>query len=1006
MSSKDKNLAKEQQLLINDASPPTISSPELEEETRNSPLKDTILPEAALVALGPIEVRTSARQAAQKLSETDFVNSLLQEGPSRIRPPTLRVPGKPAIMTSSAGKIAQYKATLATKSMIAPSKKARITSYLQASPKPLPTPAQSRLPVGTIKAIEIATQLAPHIAEATTALEYEARLRQALADMQLQLEQQRIKTALDKDKSEALLMQLQLQLQASNQQLENIQHTSKSQPIHIPSTSRSQAAPMSPSTRQHTSPVSAQLRYLLRSPSPSSLPDPLTKIKRSAIVEPGQSSRPKLTATDIGIRAHLTRKETSACTRCGYIHEYVDDLCTSITDTNGRHCISLSQEEQEHRILIKITHQFPPTPLQSPRGPTPSSTSTSIDNQNEQDQYNTVLQQHIRNLTQQPAPSPSALARSPKPATASLQTTKLSCMTTTIPVKSVSASVPTLIHGSSSAPGAASFYLTTKAKSEAKRQQSIIDQAQLRLISLSQSGPNPIRKQSARVREKALALFTNDSELLHHGSTKIKSEQVSEDDSDEITAEQGDSIHCHNLMHPTSKVAPKNKLGYVNSPFIKPDDEDDSDDQDEPEQDDDPSSDYNDDASIERSAQLQELQSLRAATSAHMAEIATLRKAAADRQQAELQELQLLRATVVHTQGHGHQHGSRLQVALNPPVHGAWDDVAHLMRTYLPAYEKYQASCGNSAESIFSGYSLTEKKRLSKLFTKQTVDGQILVNISIEYLQTLSNEQFLALICKEKGYKTSTLTEDALKSIHWKGAFTDKANWINHETNWEECLAQTSAKGAIDKKRLISLYRESIPEPFIQKHLATKRFDNWQQAHRHMAEDQIKNPDFLIEWNENIRTRKSAPQMDRQQPKQTHSSSAATSESSRTIQPQSPTTHIDPLTYVNSYGLTNVNPNLIIDLDLNKSKTPCDRCLDGTTHRWQSHMCTSFKNKKGDIITPKQSAEENKTRLQARWHAGFFSQRDPNISKPPRLSPSVQDTAASTTQTANVLGKQ
>ena len=160
MSSKDKNSASEQQLLTNDASPPSISSPELEEETQNSPLKDTILPEAA-PALELVEVRMSARQAAQKLSETDFVSSLLQEGPSRIRPPTLR--GKSAIMTSSAGKIAQYKATLAPKSTIAPSKKARITSYLQASPKSLATPAQSQLPVGTIKAIQIATQLAPHI---------------------------------------------------------------------------------------------------------------------------------------------------------------------------------------------------------------------------------------------------------------------------------------------------------------------------------------------------------------------------------------------------------------------------------------------------------------------------------------------------------------------------------------------------------------------------------------------------------------------------------------------------------------------------------------------------------------------------------------------------------------------------------------------------------------------------------------------------------------------------
>jgi hypothetical protein len=103
-----------------------------------------------------------------------------------------------------------------------------------------------------------------------------------------------------------------------------------------------------------------------------------------------------------------------------------------------------------------------------------------------------------------------------------------------------------------------------------------------------------------------------------------------------------------------------------------------------------------------------------------------------------------------------------MQVALNPPVHGDWDDVNHLMKVYMPLYEKYEASCGLKAESIFSAYSATQKKRLAKLFTKQS-DGVIIRTVTVEDLQRLSNEDFTTMLCKEKGYKTSTLTEDALK---------------------------------------------------------------------------------------------------------------------------------------------------------------------------------------------------------------------------------------------------
>ena len=1095
MASKDKN-AKQLQIVNDpDAIQTQISPSELEEEIHSSPTSG--INHQASAAPLQHEIRTSSRQAARKLSETNFDNDL----PFKDQTPAPRpVPRSASALSSVSGgkhstrilSASAAKSANAGKSVI-PSKKAKITPYMQGSPGlVLPVNPGFGLPVGTITAIKIATQLAPHIAAAASSLEYDSRFRDAMAEMQLQLEQQRIKAELEKDKSEALQALLQsiqqqkltqdhrsqqiqdeqqarhlladaaimeersktsaLQAQLThthkkNQQLEQLlAQTSRSQPIMVPSESRSvqrseddQASPRRPPSLNPA--PRSETQMLQRAPGFSQLPahlsssscqlpshntahysEPLETIRQNS------THRAPLTATDISIRSYLSRKDSTECDRCGSIHEYVDDLCTSLIDTKGHKCSLISQEEEDHRVLIKITHHFDPTPLPSPGEKelrySPSSKERDFADEGA---YNVMLKAHIRNLFEQ-QPSP-ALAQAPAHASASAHTaptpsqgsvpaSKLASAQGSVQhinIRSISASVPaqglpfasaTQIHSSTSA---APQHLSAKAKIEYQKQQILLAQAQQRLTSLSQPGAAKV-KQTARQKEKELAIVTNDTELLTKGSVRIKSEANSDDDAEDIAAEQGDAIHCHNLMHPRSKVPVRNSLGFVNSSFIKPDDESESDDgeDDSEEVDDDTSSNYADD-SDERDADRLEIKTLRATRSAQAAELIQLRKEASDRLRSEQQELLMYRTAALAQVPVQAATGGRLQVALNPPAHGAWDDVAHLMKTYLPAYEKYKASCGASAETIFSAYSITEKKRLSKLFTKQTMDGELLVNMSVEILSQLSNDQFLELICKEKGYKTSTLTEDALKAIQWKGTFTDKANWINHETNWEDCLAQTSAKGAIDKKRLIVLYRESIPEPFIQKHLATKRFDTWQQAHRHMAEDQIKNADFLIEWNENIRTRK--PATDRQQPKQapnpaTGGSSAggsATHDQPKAAPKQSPANHANALTYTNAFGVLNVNPHLIIDLDMNKERAQCDRCPAPAIHRWPSSMCTAYKGKGGDIIQPRLSPEDTKARKILKWNAGFFMTEDPTAPRPPRQSPSVQETAAAATATNAAL---
>jgi hypothetical protein len=81
-----------------------------------------------------------------------------------------------------------------------------------------------------------------------------------------------------------------------------------------------------------------------------------------------------------------------------------------------------------------------------------------------------------------------------------------------------------------------------------------------------------------------------------------------------------------------------------------------------------------------------------------------------------------------------------------------------------------------------------------------------------------------------------------------KEPLTNKANWVNFESDLDKCISQASRTAEIDKKRLILVYRKSIPNTFVQVHLSQRRFDTWKQSHTDMLE-QIRNPDFLIQWN-------------------------------------------------------------------------------------------------------------------------------------------------------------
>ena len=101
----------------------------------------------------------------------------------------------------------------------------------------------------------------------------------------------------------------------------------------------------------------------------------------------------------------------------------------------------------------------------------------------------------------------------------------------------------------------------------------------------------------------------------------------------------------------------------------------------------------------------------------------------------------------------------------------------------------------------------------------------------------------------------------------------------------------------------------------------------------------------------------------------------------------------------------NVNPDLIIDLDLSKG-APCERCpktTPPTIHKWNADLCTTHKDNKGNVIEPSLTYEERMKRTIARFKAGFFASVDPTIPKPARVSQSAPQAAASATSTLKKL---
>jgi hypothetical protein len=92
------------------------------------------------------------------------------------------------------------------------------------------------------------------------------------------------------------------------------------------------------------------------------------------------------------------------------------------------------------------------------------------------------------------------------------------------------------------------------------------------------------------------------------------------------------------------------------------------------------------------------------------------------------------------------------------------------------------------------------------------------------------------------------------------------------------------------------------------------------------------------------------------------------------------------------------NPNFNPSLNDNPDHTPCTRCH--YDHKWLPPLCTSVKDKEGNVISPALAPEEVATRLKARYDRGFFFKHP---LKPSKQSPSAAESAEKSRQAAAAL---
>ena len=514
----------------------------------------------------------------------------------------------------------------------------------------------------------------------------------------------------------------------------------------------------------------------------------------------------------------------------------------------------------------------------------------------------------------------------------------------------------------------------------------IIKDAQRRIAQRSQTPDVKVRfkQEPTHHSEKRLAVLSGDLELVRHGSFTTKPEStLSEDEVEDVLKELRPSIAQQKLFNRNTRT--RSADGYVLSSFVADSSASEA-------VDDDPTSDHHPSTSP--------------SASASPSRGVMIPRDEWERYQAFLHSGPASSAPEPPQPPHGtvDQHGRQAPsfnyniVVAEPPEHGAWNDVQHLMGTFKDKHERYISRCGAGAhhQSVWECYKPSAKASIIK-HLETPVDK----SRNAEFLASLTNDELYDLLQNELGITYPTEVELELNKIPFLGSVLEKPSWVNFHTAWEDVLMRVTQAGQVEPKRMAQLFRDNIPDAFIREFLQGKRSHTWQASYDAIIQA-LDDPKWLVCYNKDAASRKTYLQQSnrpaRQLPPAPVGSAATPAGGSATAPAAAPAPArqpFDPLTWKNRRGQVNVNPHMRLDVNHNTSNTPCSRCDE--LHRFKDELCTSTMTKGKQPITPALTPEEQRARLQKRWDLGFFFAKVITAYK----SPSAGDAAAASQNAAN-----
>jgi hypothetical protein len=518
----------------------------------------------------------------------------------------------------------------------------------------------------------------------------------------------------------------------------------------------------------------------------------------------------------------------------------------------------------------------------------------------------------------------------------------------------------------------------------------------------------------SRDEEKRLAVLTNDKDLLRHGSHKLHSESCSSDDDNEIKAELKPSTAASLIFNPlTSRQlrSMRDRNGFIQNDFVRSDneeeeqpssqsvdnqeDDDDLDDNDDAEYEDDgdPSSDYAPSSPEEpppgrpkrfSEAQWREYQTLLRAK--HQKQVQSSQQPA----QPQLQQTPRYNISIA-----------------DPPEHGEWRDIHHLMTIFKDKHAKYVKRCGDGHSlSVWECYTETAQQCIIKQLQQHNSSSPQQIEA---HLVALSNEDLYALLQNELGISYDMEVEQALTAITFTGSILDKPNWVAFHTSWSQVLKRVTKAGTLQPRRMAELFRERIPDDFMQSWLKARKHPSWETAYD-AAVTALLDPKWQTCYAKHIIAKQKEPT------KQPAKPLAVPTQSSLphlqhpgppTLQPptpQAPQVQQGQKQYVQQKlefpvsANKNVNPNFVPGLSDNPTKAPCERCGANPGHRWNSDLCTADRSMaKGKQMTPL-TATEFATRLQQRWDKGYAFSKPINSFKSPTVEATASAAAAAQTK--------